>query len=152
MSVPLFIASLEYAPGETIQDRQVQWVRLRVLVENGNTLWQEDGADEKNLVADYLEPNDIVVHGIVTEGDFKASKGAFGENKALVARIDVSKTNLVDFSEYKPGVNELTLRTFLTVCDGEDQSLFEGDDAWARITLSGKSLYYWYEQLKKISI
>ena len=145
MSVPLFIASLEYAPGETIQGRQVQWVRLRVLVENGLTLWQEDGADEKNLVADYLEPNDIVVHGIVTEGDFKAEA-------ALVARIDVAKTNLADFSDYKPGVNELTLRTFLTVCDGEDQSLFEGDDAWARITLSGRPLCYWYEQLRQISI
>lgn len=139
---PLFIASLEYSPGKDLNGHDFYWVRLRVLVEGPGSLWTEDGATAANLVAEYLEPNEITIHGAP-----KATP------HGLVARINVSETALSDFVEYTPTFSGvLSLRTFLNVCGTDKRTLFDSDNCWNSLILSGRSLQSWFEDLLSLKL
>lgn len=134
---PLFIAAVEYSPGKDLNGHDFYWVRLRVLVEGPGSLWTEEGATAQNLVAEYLEPNEIVIHGVP-----KAMP------HGLVARINVSETALSDFVEYTPTfTGGLSIRTFLNVCDMDKRTLFDRDNCWNSLILSDRPLQSWFEDL-----
>lgn len=134
--VPLFIAALEYSPGKDLNGRDFYWVRLRVLVEGATQLWTEEGATAQNLVSEYLEPNEISVHNTATTPH------------GLIARINVAETALSDFVEYTPTFTDgLSLRTFLNVCSPDKKTLFDTDNCWNSLILSGRPLQSWFEEL-----
>lgn len=138
MSQTLFVGSLEFAKCQRLDKKQLIWVRLKVLVEgDGTTLWKDSftGIDD---IKSTLQTNDIEVHDVTEVSD-----------KLYIARVN--PTSLNEFNEWTNDAEELSVRTFITIIDGETRTdMFDKDSLWLMNTIESKSISEWFTILKDI--
>lgn len=138
MSQTLFVGSLEFAKCQRLDKKQLIWVRLKVLVEgDGTTLWKDSftGIDD---IKSTLQTNDIEVHDVTEVSD-----------KLYIARVN--PTSLNEFNEWTNDSKELSVRTFITIIDGETRTdMFDKDSLWLMNTIESKSISEWFTILKDI--
>ncbi len=138
MSQTLLVGSLEFAKCQRLDKKQLIWVKLKVLVEgDGKTLWKDSftGIDD---IKSTLQSNDIKYHDVIKVSD-----------SLYVARVNPSSLN--EFNEWTQDTEELSVRTFLTIIDGETGAdMFDKDSLWTINTLESKSIDQWFTILKDI--
>lgn len=125
--------AIEYSGGKRLDGTPCTYVRLRILV-SGDSLWTEDADAD---VAACLEANEIGIKGIKKV------------EACVVARICCATTALHDFEEWRPGMDDdsLRLRTFLNVLGPDGHSIFGKDDCWNTLTLNGQTINELYNYL-----
>lgn len=138
MSQTLFVGSLEFAKCQRLDKKQLIWVKLKVLVEaDGTTLWKDSFTGVDDIKAT-LQTNDIKVHDVIQV-----------PNGIYAARVNPASLN--EFNEWTSKSEELSVRTFLTVLDGETRTdMFDKDSLWAINTIESKSISEWFTILKDI--
>jgi hypothetical protein len=138
MSQTLLVGSLEFAKCQRLDKKPLIWVKLKVLVEaDGKTLWK-DSFTGINDIKSTLQSNDIKYHDVI-----KVSDGVY------VARVHPSSLN--EFNEWTLDTEELSVRSFLTIIDGETGAdMFDKDSLWTENTLESQSIDQWFNILKDI--